>query len=176
MAEEEEATAEPDAAEGKGASKGKSKILIIIIVLLVALGAGGGAVVYFVVLPKMAGGEKTGDAEKQSAKKEVEADVASLGATAELPSFIVNLGGGSGRYLKVTVVLKLSAEDVATEIKNREPQIKDAVITVLSSKTPEEILSVQGKYELKGEIMKRINVFLATGVVKELFFVEFVVQ
>jgi len=176
MADEEGVAVEPDATEGKGSSKGKSKVLIIIIVLLLVLGAGGGAVVYFVVLPKMAGGEKAGEPGKEGVKKEVETDLASLGTTAELPSFIVNLGGGTGRYLKATIVLKLSTEEVAKEIKNREPQIKDAVITVLSSKTPDEILSVQGKYDLKGEIMKRINVFLATGVVKELFFVEFVVQ
>lgn len=176
MGEEQEGAVEPAPAGGEAAPKGKSKVLIIIIALLLALVAGGGAAVYFVVLPKMAGGEKAGDDGKQSAEKEVDVDVASLGTTTELPSFIVNLSGGTGRYLKATIVLKLSGEGVTTEIRNREPQIKDAVITVLSSKTPEEILSIQGKYNLKGEIIKRINVFLATGVVKELFFVEFVVQ
>ncbi len=172
MADEEAVAAEPPPA---GEGGGKSKILIIVIALVLVLGLGGGAAVYFVVLPKMKGGEQAGE-KGAFAGKEVEADMASLGETIELPSFIVNLSEGTGRYLKVTLVLKLSTDKVAEEIKNREPQIKDAVITVLSSKSPEEILSVQGKYDLKGEIMKRINVFLSTGVVRELYFVEFVVQ
>lgn len=177
MGEEEEAAVEPDPAVAETPPKGNSKLLIIIVALVLALGVGGGAAYFFLIMPKAAeDGGKAGNSGKGGAPEEEEVDIASLGTVTELPSFIVNLSGGTGRYLKVTIVLKLSAERVTEEIKNREPQIKDAVITVLSSKSPEEILSVQGKYDLKGEIIKRINTFLATGVVKELFFVEFVVQ
>lgn len=178
MADEEAAEAEatPATAPAEGGGKDKSKLLIIIIAVILILGAGGGAAFYFLVLPKMIEADKPAESKDATVDAESEAQMASLGSTAELPPFIVNLSGGTGRYLKVAIVLKLSTDKVSEEISNRQPQIKDAVITVLSSKAPEEILTVQGKYDLKGEIMKRINVFLTTGVVRELYFVEFVVQ
>jgi flagellar FliL protein len=73
-------------------------------------------------------------------------------------------------------VVQLSTDQVIEELTNRKPQIKDAVITVLSSKTPDEILTIQGKYDMKVEIVKRINSLLTTGVVRELYLVEFVIQ
>ncbi len=163
--------ADDEAAEG--ASSGGSKLLIIILAIVLVLLIGGGAAVYFVVLPKI---QQTEGKTIETAEKEKAAPAVSLGSTIELQPFIVNLSGGGGRYLKTTMVLQLSTPDVAKEITNRAPQIKDAVITILSSKTADEIMSVQGKYDLKTEIMRRVNTFLSTGVVRELFFVEFVVQ
>jgi len=164
----DEAPAEP--------AKGKSKMLIIIIAVVALLVlAGGGGAAYFLLMKKGAdhaaeggeegaGGEHGGGGDKKS------------GESAELPPFIVNLGGDGGRYLKVVMVLQISSKTAKEELDNRMPQVKDSVITVLSSKTPEEILSVDGKYELKMELTKRINSLITTGVVQEIFFVDFVVQ
>ena len=94
----------------------------------------------------------------------------------QLDPFVVNLSGNANRYLKVVVVLQLSTPELADEVSNRSPQIKDSVITVLSSKSAEEILTVQGKYDLKVDLIRRINANLTIGVVRELFFTQFVVQ
>lgn len=163
--------AEAEAAPAGGGGGGKKTLIIVIVavVLLVVLGAAG----FFVVKPMMSGGGEQGARKAEEAAPE---PTASLGNIVELDPFIVNLSGGGGRYLKTTVVFHVSTKDVIEEITNRKPQIKDAVLTVLSSKTPDEILSIQGKYDLKVEIMKRVNSFLVTGVARELYFVEFVVQ
>lgn len=152
---------------------GKSKLLIILIVVSLLV-IGGGAAAYFLVLPKLTA--QAPEEEKAAGAEKAPAEMTSLGATYELEPFIVNLTGDVNRYLKVVVVLQLSDDKVAEEIANRTPQIKDSVITLLSSKTAEEILTVQGKYDLKVEMVKRINSLLTTGVVRKLYFVEFVIQ
>jgi len=156
-------------------AKGKSKLLIIIIVV-VALIAGGGAAAYFLLAPKLTQPEQAAETEGGAAPATKAESAATLGATYEMDPFIVNLTGDVNRYLKVVVVLQLSDKKVADEIVNRGPQIKDSIITLLSSKTADEIVTVQGKYDLKMEMVKRINTVLTSGVVRNLYFVEFVIQ
>jgi flagellar FliL protein len=94
-----------------------------------------------------------------------------------LEPIIVNLSADEGkRYLKITMQIELTRPDTGPEIQNKMPQIKDAVITVLSSKSAEELLTVDGKFKLKEQLMTRINSLLTNGSVKNVFFVEFVIQ
>lgn len=161
-----------DEEEGK---KGGSKLLIIIIaVLVVLLIAAGGAAFYFMTKQPDAV-DAAGAADNAAAQAAKEA--AAMGVTVELDPFVVNLSSqGIDRYLKAVIVLQLSSATAQEEIDKKKPQIKDSIITVLSSKSPEEVLSIQGKYDLKLELVKRINSMLSQGVVREMFFTEFVVQ
>jgi flagellar FliL protein len=155
---------------------GSNKLLIVVIaLLLVLLLAAGGGVAYFMFLKPA---PSAADAAPGGAKPDAAAgEMAVEGQAAELDPFIVNLASsGVDRYLKAVIVLQLSSPAVAAEIDKRKPQIKDSIITVLSSKTPEEVLSIQGKYDLKLELVKRINSLLSQGVVREMYFTEFVVQ
>lgn len=167
--------AEEAAGGGGGGEKKKSSMLLIVIGLVVVLLlAGGGGAVYFLVLKKpetTAAGEGGGAKEGATPKS-----ATSLGETVELPPFIVNLSGEGGRYIKTVLVMQVSSKAVKEELTNRAPQIKDAIISVLSSKTPDEVLTPEGKLELKLELVKRMNQTLSSGVVTELFFTEFVVQ
>ncbi len=100
-----------------------------------------------------------------------------MGVFVSLDPFIVNLASEAGkRYLKITMQLELARPDMANEVTNRMPQIKDAVITVLSSKTADDLLTIEGKFRLKEQVLTRINNTLTGGVVKNIFFVEFVIQ
>ncbi|MBI5815309.1 MAG: flagellar basal body-associated FliL family protein [Nitrospinae bacterium] len=163
------------AEEAAAPEKGKSKLLIIIIAVVVLLLAVGGGAAFFLLSKKEApagegGGATAGEHGEKGGEK------GGVGESVELPPFIVNLSGEGGRYLKIVMVMQVSSAKAKEEIANRMPQIKDAIITVLSSKAPEDILSVEGKYELKMELTKRVNSLISTGVAQEIFFVEFVVQ
>jgi flagellar FliL protein len=166
---------EEEAAHAGG--KKKSPLLLIIIVVVALLLAGGGGAVYFLVIKKPAATAEHG-AEPEGGKHDEKGgkSATSLGETVELPPFIVNLAGESGRYIKIVVVLQISSVATKEELTNRAPQIKDSVIGVLSSKTPDEVLTPEGKLELKLEMVKRINQSLTSGVVTEMFFTEFVIQ
>jgi len=155
--------------------KAKSKILLIAVigVLLVSLLGVGGYIVYKQVL----GGGGGEEAKKEAAKAAEMKEAAKLGIVTALDPFIVNLVDDEGkRYLKVTMQFQLDSEMLNEEVSNKMPQIKDTVITVLSSKSTDDLLTVDGKFKLKEQIQTRVNVLLKTGVVKNVYFVEFVIQ
>ncbi len=172
-------------------AKNKLALIIIIAVLLLALiGVGGYLAVTMLGSKKAvkggaehaaptAEGERSGGEAKsgEAGGGEAGGGEGKMGVFVSLDPFIVNLASDSGkRYLKITMQLELARPDMAAEVNNRMPQIKDAVITVLSSKTADDLLTIEGKFRLKEQVLTRINNTLTSGVVKNIFFVEFVIQ
>ncbi|MBX7490162.1 flagellar basal body-associated protein FliL [Helicobacter turcicus] len=102
----------------------------------------------------------------------------SVGPMYPLDQFIVNLlaSGGGKRYLKTSIALELSIPEMQAELDTKRDVLRDTVITILSSKTFEEVQTTKGKQKLKEELMGRINEFLVDGRVANMFFTEFVVQ
>ena len=93
-----------------------------------------------------------------------------------MDSFIVNLAGSGGkRFLKVTVSLELSAQEVHSELQENIQKITNSILLLLSSKTFEDVYSVQGKFKLKDEITARVNRFLLKGHVEGTCFTEFII-
>ena len=100
-----------------------------------------------------------------------------VGKMYPLDSFIVNIGDRDrDRYLKLKAELELSTEAVAQELEQRLPQIRDLIISLLGSKSFDEIRSIEGKDLLREEVLQRINALLMTGKARSVFFTEFVVQ
>ncbi len=90
---------------------------------------------------------------------------------------MVNLARTKGsRILKVTVTLELNNPAVQPEVEDNRQKIMDSILVLLSSKTFEDVYSIQGKFKLKDEISTRVNRFLAIGHVKEVYFSEFLIQ
>jgi flagellar FliL protein len=92
-----------------------------------------------------------------------------------LDHFTVNLAQGSGprRYLRMQTVLKFNKDSQTEEFESRKPQIRDAIISILNSKKPEDLLKREGKLFLKEEIKNSVNSFLINGSVVDLFYVAF---
>ena len=90
---------------------------------------------------------------------------------------IVNLADQGGkRYLRITMELELSAPELTAEIDKRLPQLRDAILMILPTKTYAEIGSTEGKIALRDELIAKLNSFLKTGTVTTIYFSEFVVQ
>ena len=124
------------------------------------------------------GGEKAaghGAAEEKSGGEH--GAVADASAIADLDPFIVNLADSPEiRYLKVT--LKVEADNAGTveQIKARTPQIRDAILVLLTSLDSATARSPQGKHKLRDDITERINGLLPKKSVKSTYFTEFVIQ
>lgn len=177
---------ERDSEESQSGNKKSRLTLIIIILLLLVLGSGG--LFLYLMMSSNAntsldrgnnvpvdnnGGDYGGE---QQGSRQNSGDI---GVNYDLSIFTVNLIDPSGvRYLKVGISMSLPSKnkDLATEIENRLPKLKDTVITILSSKTFEEITTPQGKIALRQEILRRINSILTKGKVMEIYLTEFVVQ
>jgi flagellar FliL protein len=99
--------------------------------------------------------------------------------TYTLNTYIVNLMGNSGmsnRYLKVGVLLGISDPSYIPVVEKFKPMLDDAALILLSSKTYNDLATVEGKIVLKQEFISRINQILGGSVVNKVYFSEFVVQ
>ena len=168
MAKKKNEAAEEAAGDGKKSKKG---LLIIIVLVLLLLGGGGGAVWWFVLRTPPPTAEELAS---QEAAKKKEPEILPVFT---LKPFVVNLADKkSRRYLKVSMKLELSNEDLVEEMEKRRAQIRDVILTLLSSKTAKEVGSMEGKFLLRQDIIKRVNVFLVAGKVTHVYWEEFVVQ
>ncbi|HOD35791.1 MAG TPA: flagellar basal body-associated FliL family protein [Syntrophales bacterium] len=94
-----------------------------------------------------------------------------------MDTFIVNLmDNGGERYLKVVLQLELSDPEAVAELKEIKPKIRDAVLGILSSKSLKDISTTEGKQRLKEEISHRLNGYLSTGKILQVYFTDFVIQ
>jgi flagellar FliL protein len=142
----------------------KSKLKLIIIgVVVLFLGAGG-----FFGYSKF----KKSD-EKETEKQE------QVSIIIPLKSFVVNLFDKKGvgkRYLKIRMEIEIGKEEDKVKVENNIPQLRDTILILLSSQTLNDINSIEGKLELKHEILSRMNQILGNDTVRKIFFTEFVVQ
>lgn len=115
--------------------------------------------------------------EQDLAKEMAERKPASQGeALYTLESMTVNLNGVPSRMMRVQLSLALLDEEGFEEIMDLGGRVRAEVARVLSSKNYNEIESLQGKLFLKDEIVLALNTMLKRGVVKDLYFTDFVVQ
>ena len=170
MAEEKENQEQEEKKEGGG----NKLLLIVIIVLLLVLLIVGGLVAYFLL---SGGGEEEQVEPQKVEKKKKVSSMTEIGPIYPLDGFVVNLlSNSSSRYLKCKIDLELDAPELQEEVDKKLPAIRDLIIRILSSKTVEEIQTSKGKGKLKEEIKRKINEFLATGEIRNVYFTEFVIQ
>ena len=171
--------AEEEAEEGGEAAteeekKGLPIKLILIVVGVLAL-AGGGYFAYTNFFQE----EPIEELKKEEGADGENAEELppGLGVMFTMDPFVVNLAGSNGkRFLKVTATLELSSPEVNPEFEENLQKITDSILVLLSSKSFEDVYSVQGKFKLKDEITTRVNRFLVVGHVKDAYFTEFIVQ
>lgn len=179
--------------EGEAPKKGKGKLFIIIgVVVLLLVGVGG--------FLAFSGGSKNPDGEEEVEEVDPEENF----RVVTLEPFVVNLAD-SQHFLKVTIALRydpalLDPEPVVEEegeaaggggaggehidhnlpdkLLDRVPMINDAIIHILSSKRTEDVLTLEGKEELKEELLDAVNeaTGLEEGPIVAIYFNEFIVQ
>jgi flagellar FliL protein len=194
------AVTDGEGAEGDAAPKKKKLPLLFIIIpaALVVLGGGGGAA--FMLLkpkPAEAHGAEAGAAEKGHGKsdkkgggghgaKEGEADPA-LGKITEgpdgvtfytLPDMVVNVQSADGRptFLKLKLTLEMHDHDLATQLQGESPRMQDMFQSFLREVRPEELQGSAGTYQLKAEILRRVNLIAAPAKVDAVLIEEMLVQ
>jgi flagellar FliL protein len=114
-------------------------------------------------------GAPAGDAAK--AEIDIDARFFSVG------DFTANLSGpGAGHYVRLNVNLELDKTMDESEVKKKQPQIRDKVITLLNSKRPQDLQNSEGRTFLKEEIKTSVNAFMKTGKVTGVYFSTFVFE
>ncbi len=99
------------------------------------------------------------------------------GGIYDLDPFIVNLADVRKiRYLKINIKLEMIRSGYSEDLTEHLPQIRDALLLLLSSKEFANIRTVEGKMELRDEILQRVNGIYKNNKVKMAYFTEFVTQ
>jgi len=180
MADADDAATGGEKAGEAGGEKGaKSKLIIIIAGVVLLLGLGGGGAYFLGAL----GGGGDAEAAKGAAPK---AEGSHGGQQQEgqpgrsrvsLDTFVVNLADeGAQRYLKVTMMVEFFGNDPPPQFSVRQPEVRDLLLTLLSSKYVADVRTIEGKQQLRDEVIARINRVLDDDVVKAIYFADFIVQ
>jgi flagellar FliL protein len=160
--------------------------------LFIIIGAAVAVLLVLVVVFMMMGkGDKKESKEGEGAKTEAAAGGSQAGAPAggaeggaagaatifALEPFIVNIYDGQElRYLKVKVEMEMASPAVKPELDGRLAAMRDAILVVLTSKTLQDIQDIQGKNQLREEILTAVSKIVAQGKVIKIYFTDFVIQ
>lgn len=90
--------------------------------------------------------------------------------------FIINLNGFPKRVIRMTVNLEMLDEDGFEEVITLGSKARDVIVQLINSKNYQDIASIQGKLLLKDEIALNLNQSLKSGVIRDVYFSDFVVQ
>ncbi len=101
------------------------------------------------------------------------------GKVYDLGTFIVNLADEeASRYVRTQVVLEYSKVNLELdkEIKEREPQFKDLVNTLLNDRKAAELSTSEGKERFRRELQLKINQSMKYGAITNVFLTLFAIQ
>jgi flagellar protein FliL len=174
-----------EAGELEEVAKKKSPLKLIIIIAVVVL-IGGGAGAFFMMGDESS--DETVASESGEATDGAEGDESGEGSgVAEAhyfsldPPFIVNFTGKSrARFLQVSIEGMTRDATVKEDITKHLPQVRNNIVLLLSGKTNEELSTVEGKANLRKQVLKEIQKILEAETGKEgiedVFFTSFVMQ
>lgn len=173
------------AAEG-GKKKGGKLMLVVGLVVLLAAGAAGAWYAGLLPIGTANDAEHAADDEHGAAASHASAKAGdhgkgggpgTVGSMRPLDPFLANLADeAQSRYLKMTLQVEFVGAEAPPAFDARLPQIRDVILTLVTSKTFADIRTPEGKERLREDVIDRINHVLAQDAVKSVYFTEFIVQ
>jgi flagellar protein FliL len=93
-----------------------------------------------------------------------------------MPVFTVNLAGQPRRLIRVEMTFEMLDKEGFEEIVRNSPLARDEIMRILNRTTFDDIETIQGKLSLKDKIAVTLNESFKAGVVKDIYFNDFIVQ
>lgn len=92
-------------------------------------------------------------------------------------NIVVNPAGTGGtRFLSLSLGFELGSQELARQFEDREPIVRDALITILSSKTVAQLTDARQKEIIRYQIKKRLAQLLRTKEIEGVYYTDFVMQ
>ena len=161
----------------KGGGGGGSKTLLIIIIagfLMFMILAGAG---FYILWQRMPVPENAKPDSSEDAVLDEKAVQLTVGPIFSMEPFVVNLADPAGnRFLRTKMSLELRDEELLSKMDKLSFPVRDKILTILSSKKFQDINTVQGKSELRGEITVAVDGLLGKGALKNVYFSDFVAE
>jgi flagellar FliL protein len=191
-----EAPAE-EAAAAEGGDGGKKKpplkLIIIIAAAAVLVLGGGGTAAFLLLKPKAEahadakqGAKKKPHKEEKKGGKEGKEDK-SAGQVREgpdgvifytLPDIVVNMQTADGRptFLKLKLTLEMPDQEAVDALQPNMPRLQDMFQSFLRELRPEDLSGSQGSYQLRMEILRRVNLVMAPAHAKAVLIEEMLIN
>jgi flagellar FliL protein len=95
-----------------------------------------------------------------------------------MDKFVVNLSGVPKRTIRLQVNLDMISPVAFQEIMDFDNRAKarDKIVRILNEKTFDDLETIQGKLFLKDKIVAEVNQVLDKGLVKDVYFTDFVMN
>ena len=95
-----------------------------------------------------------------------------------LPDMVVNIQSPDGKptFLKLTLTLEMHDAELATTLQGQMPRMQDMFQGFLRELRPEDIAGSAGTYQLRAEILRRVNLIAAPSRVDAVLIEEMLVQ
>ena len=188
---------EEGAVEGEAPAKKKPPMMIIIAAAAAVVLVGGGVTTFLLLKPKPdahaeKGHEKPKKKEKKEEKKEGEKgkEGAAVGGSPvikegpdgvvfyTLPDIVVNMQAADGRstFLKLKLTFELPDEETAENLTPNLPRLQDMFQTFLRELRPEDLNGSQGSYQLRAELLRRVNLVAAPSKVNAVLIEEMLIN
>ena len=186
MAEAKVKEAPPEEADGEGGEEGAAKkkpplkLIIIAAAAAVVVLGGGGTAAFLLLKPKedpAAHGSKGGHKEKKKNEEKGHGEGGKEGEKGQavvregpdgvifytLPDIVVNMQTADGRptFLKLKLTLEMPDQHAVDELEPSMPRLQDMFQTFLRELRPEDLSGSQGSYQLRMEILRRVNLVIA---------------
>ncbi|MEW6412662.1 MAG: flagellar basal body-associated FliL family protein [Candidatus Zixiibacteriota bacterium] len=145
----------------------------------------GVALALFVVKPMMSdsGGDSAAveqsesSHEKDAKKPHKKSGEAGEALIHEINNIVINPAGtGGSRFLSVSFGFDLASPALAAQFERREPIIRDALITILSSKTVQQLTDPKEKEIVRYQIKKRLCQLMESDGITGVYYTDFVMQ
>lgn len=180
MAEAKVKEAPAGEADGEGGEEGGAKkklplkLVIIIAAAAVLVLGGGGTAAFLLLKPKGEAAAEKGHKEKKGGKENKKGKEGEKGAAQvregpngvlfyTLPDIVVNMQTADGRptFLKLKLTLEMPDQDAVDALEPNMPRLQDMFQTFLRELRPEDLSGSQGSYQLRMEILRRVNLVIA---------------
>jgi flagellar FliL protein len=91
---------------------------------------------------------------------------------------VVNIQSPDGRptYLKLKLTLELPDHEAAEALAPATPRLNDMFTTFLRELRPEDLSGSQGTYQLRSEILRRVNLVVAPAEANAVLIEEMLIQ
>ncbi len=190
-----EATAAPEGEGGEGeGGEAKKKGLPLKLIIIAAAGVlvlGGGGTGAFLMLaphkPAAAGAHKAKAKKKEGKETKGKPQDINGAQVADgpngtvfytLPDIVVNMQTADGKptFLKLKLTFELPDQDTVDVIEPNRPRLQDMFQTFLRELRPEDLAGSQGSYELRTEILRRVNLVIAPAKINAVLIEEMLIN
>jgi flagellar FliL protein len=178
-----------EGAEGEGEESGKKKLPLRLVLIVAAAGAlvliGSGTAAFLLLghhgaMPAHAAkaetDKKDGDTDDKSGAQIADGPDGVVFYTP--PDIVANMDTADGKptFMKLKLTFELPDHDTADTIDEDMPRLQDMFQTFLRELRPEDLSGSEGSYQLRMELLRRVNLIIAPAKVNTVLIEEMLIN